>query len=107
MAAALAIFFWWLLSDREPTQKEMTFAYRKHVIKSNEEVDAKDQMELRQRLDEIELVKQRCEKLGKNRYRCEAVALMESHPVESLPPEGSAIYARDALGWQFEAPVKE
>lgn len=103
LAATLALCFWWLLSDREPTQKEMTFAYRKHVIAIDSDRNSKDLVDLRNRLHAIRLIKQHCDKLDEKRYRCESTALMDDHRVEGRPAAGNAIYSRDAKGWRFEA----
>jgi hypothetical protein len=101
-AAVLALFVWWLLSDREPTHKEMTFAYRTYLVAINNDRNSEVLFDLRSRLHEIELVKQRCYRLASKRYRCEATVLMNDHPVENHHAAGNAIYNRDAKGWQFE-----
>ncbi len=103
LAVALASYAWWLLSDREPMQKEMTFAYRKHIVALNEDRDIKDLADIRQRLHVIELVKQHCVALGGKRYRCQASVLVDGHPVDDHPAAGNAVYSRDAKGWRFEA----
>jgi len=85
----------------------MTFAYRKDFVASKRDMNAKDDAELSQRLDSLQLIKQHCEKLGKMRYRCEAVVMMDAHRVEGFPAQGNAIYTYDSKGWQFAATVKE
>jgi hypothetical protein len=101
-AAVLALCVWWLLSDREPTQKEMTFAYRTYLVAINSDRNSEALVDLRRHLHEIELVKQRCYKLASKRYRCEATVMMNDQPVESRRVAGNAIYSRNSKGWQFE-----
>ena len=103
LAAALSLFAWWLLSDREPTQKEMTFAYRKYVVNSNDDLVSQELAVLRNHLHVLELIKQQCKKLSERSYRCEATVLMDGNPIEGLPPSRGAIYSRDAKGWRFQA----
>lgn len=103
LTAALAIYVWWLLSDREPTQKEMTFAYRKHIAAIDDGRNSKELADLRQHPHAIELIKQRCDKLDAKRYRCEAIVMINDHLVENPHAAGNAIYSRNAKGWGFEA----
>ena len=102
VAAALALHVWWLLSDRPPTQKEMTFAYRKHVVTHDNYLPLQNLMELRNHLNTLELLKQDCERLDEYKYRCSANVAMDGHPVESLPASGTATYTHDHKGWLFE-----
>ena len=102
MAAVLALTVGWLLSEREPTQKEMTFAYRKYMVAINTVRNPQGLGELRQRLHEIELIKQRCDKLDTKRYRCEAAVLIDDQPAAGPHAATNAIYRRDAKGWCFE-----
>jgi len=102
LAAVFAICIWWLLSEREPTQKEMTLAYRKYVVATNADRSAQALVDLRLRAHAIELIKQRCDKLDKARYRCEATVQMDDRPLAGGHPAENALYMRDAKGWQFE-----
>ena len=62
LTAALVVSVWWILSDREPTQKEMTFAYRKHLVAISRDGNSKGEAEIRPHLHAIELTKQRCQR---------------------------------------------
>ena len=70
LVVALCLHIIWLSSDREPLQKEMTFAYRKHIVSVASDRNPKHLIDLRQRLHEIDLMKQGCSKLAEKRYRC-------------------------------------
>ena len=102
-AALVAILGWWLLSDREPTQKEMTFAYRKHVIAINHDLNLIELTQLRERLHQIELIKRHCDKLKEKQYRCEAIVLADRRPTKGLRGAENATYTRNAKGFQFES----
>jgi hypothetical protein len=103
----LALCFWWLLSDREPIQKEMTLAYRKHILAIDGDRNSKELAEIIHRLHAVELIKQRCARLDDKRYRCESIVLENDHPVEGHPAVENAIYIHDTKGWRFEAIGKE
>ena len=107
LTAALVVSVWWILSDREPTHKEMTFAYRKHLVALSRDGNSKAEAEIRPHLHAIELTKQRCQHLAEKRYRCAAVVLMEGQPLDGHPASGNAIYIHDAKGWRFEAIEKD
>lgn len=95
--------FWWLVSDREPTSSEMTWAYRKHAVAANENADLKEMAALRQRLYLTELKKQRCEKLERKRYRCEASVEVVDQPINKRHEAEKAIYSHNPKGWSFGA----
>ena len=82
LVVGFALVVWWLVSDREPTHKEMTFAYRKYVISASGDNVASTPGNLRGHLHEIELRKQRCEKLADRRYRCVADVLVNGQVAE-------------------------
>ena len=103
LVVALVLGVWWLLSDREPTHKEMTFAYRKSVIAASGDAGANAPNNLREHLHEIELRKQRCDKLAERRYRCVADVLVDGRLSEIKPPADDAIYNHDGKGWRFES----
>jgi hypothetical protein len=102
-AALVATLGWWLFSDREPTQKEMTFAYRKHVIAISRDLNLIELTELRERLHQIELIKRHCDKLKEKQYRCEAIVLADRRPTKGFLGAENAIYIRDAKGFEFES----
>lgn len=102
VVAALALYVWWVVSDRAPTQKEMTFAYRKHVVTHDNYLPLQNLMELREHLNTLELLKRSCERLDEYKYRCSANVVMDGRPVESLPASGAATYTHDRKGWLFE-----
>lgn len=106
IALAVALFLlegWWLISDREPTSKEMTWAYRKYVVAAADNANLKEIAELRQRLHTTELKKQRCDKRGQKRYRCEASVVVDDQPVNARHLADNAVYGRDSKGWLFSA----
>jgi hypothetical protein len=103
LAVLLAVAFGRLLSDREPMQKEMTFAYRKHFVAISGSTNPKELGGVYARLHATELVKQRCDKLGDRRYRCEAIVLIDDSPVAGHQAAENAIYSHDGKGWSFEA----
>ncbi len=107
LAAALVVSLWWILSDREPTHKEMTFAYRKHLVAISGDGNSKGEAEIRQHLHAIELTKQRCQHLAEKRYRCASIVQIEGQPLDGHPASGNAIYIHDSKGWRFEAIEKE
>jgi hypothetical protein len=107
LAVALAVSVWWVLSDRDPTRKEMTFAYRKYLVAISSDGNLKAETEIRPHLHAIELTKKRCERLGDKRYRCEASVMMDGHPLDGHPASGNALYTHDSKGWRFEAIDKE
>ncbi len=107
-AGGLTLTVIWLASDREPTQKEMTFSYRKHLAAEVRQRNAGDAISfLNNRLHDFELIKGHCEKLDVRRYRCDAILLVKDHPAEHPLPAKSIIYVHDAMGWTFEAPDSE
>ncbi len=102
LAPAFLMFSWWLIVfDREPTSKEMTFAYRKYVVAANGNVTPNEQMALRKKLEGTELTRQHCDEVTAKRYHCTATVLVDGHPVSHTVAAANAIYTRDFKGWTF------
>lgn len=103
VVTVFAVSGWWLmLADREPMQKEMTHVYRKYAIALGGPLSSEEELTLRQRLLKVELLKQRCDKLAAESYRCEALVLINNRPSDVKHEAANAIYNRDGHGWRFQ-----
>lgn len=94
----------WLLSEREPNDKELTFAYRTHVMDSLRDKERMSAADLHARLGDIQLVKRDCEMLASEKYRCRTSPVHKDHPLAGADEASEAIYYRDPKGWRL-APV--
>ena len=103
LATAIFVAIWWLLSDREPTKKEMTFAYRKYLVALSPDRGPQHLLDIATQPHVIELIKRRCYKLQDWKYRCEATVLVNDLALEERHAADNAIYTRDSKGWQFES----
>lgn len=97
----------WVLADREPTQKELTFSYRKYVVALNDNKAPRELCDLRQSLHTLELQKQSCDRLGDRRYRCEAIVAVSGDSVVSRAFQINATYRHDGKGWSYEPSGRE
>ena len=104
--AMLVLGIGWLVSDREPTSREMTLAYRKHIEKMDVDKSPKFQLDSRQRSNMLKLSKQRCDKIDVKRYRCWASVQIADHEVIDYPAVEDAYYSHDAKGWRFASVEK-
>lgn len=87
----------WLLSDREPTQKEMTFAYRKLAMETSGISDLRQRNNYRRHLHTFRLEKRDCAKLADRRYACSARLL----PATEEAPLLRGIFTHGGSGWTF------
>jgi hypothetical protein len=108
IAGLLTLSIVWLVVDREPTQNEMTFAYRKHLAaeaRRSKSGDAGAVLSIR--MHDFELIKSHCEKLDVRRYRCNATLLVKDQPAEDAAQTKNDTYVHDDMGWTFIAPGVE
>lgn len=91
----------WFLSEREPNGKELTFAYRAHVVDSLRDGGRAKAADLHEQLDGIKLTKRDCEKLADETYRCRTSAVHKDHPLLGTHEASEAIYRRGPKGWRL------
>jgi hypothetical protein len=104
LAGTLALTAAWLVADREPTQKEMTFAYRKHLVADSRQNNPEEAVRYLDHLHDFEWIKDRCEKLAVRRYRCHGTLRIKEKPADENARAHDFIYVHDAMGWTFESP---
>lgn len=97
----------WLVSDREPTAKELTLAYRKFAVTAQGDKSTKELAERHQRLQNITLLKRSCERLSEGRFRCRADIQQNNETISGSHEAADAIYSRGSKGWQFSGVTAE
>lgn len=97
----------WLISDREPTAKELTLAYRKFVVTAQGDKSPKELAESQQRSQSITLLKRSCKQLSEGRFRCRADIQQNNETISGSDEAADAIYSRDSKGWQFSGVTAE
>lgn len=97
----------WLISDREPTAKELTLAYRKFAVAAQGEKSRRELVESHQQLQSITLRKRSCERLSEGRFRCRAEIQQNNETISGSHEAADAIYSRESKGWQFSGVTAE